>query len=98
MSIGRIDRGRSDADEDLIISRDRLFDFSQLKICCAVFAREDCFHRIVGSNSIATAVVGRHPVTDEEPAKEKEQNRAGTPLEYAFYFHVASAGCAVAPD
>ena len=44
--------------QDLIVRRCRLFDFLKLKICDSVVAIDNSFHWILGSSSVAVAVVG----------------------------------------
>src|SRR5262245_30958018 len=93
MSIGRIDRGRAEADKNFVVVRNRLFQITKLKVLDTVFAIHDSFHGVNWGCSVAIAVVARRPVADEQPGDENDQNYKETPFQYAFNFHVPNKAC-----
>ena len=58
MSIMGIQGCRANSDQDLIVCRSRLFNLLKLKISYAIVAIDNGFHWILGSSSVAVAVVG----------------------------------------
>src|SRR5213592_4522141 len=87
MAIDRIDRSRADANEDFIIFRRRLSDLLELEVIDTVLTIHNSFHRVGWSGRVASAVVSRSPVGDEQPDHEYDQNYKETPFNYAFDFH-----------
>src|SRR5262249_7246540 len=90
------DRSRSDADQNFVVSRCRLLDFSQLKIPYAILAGQDRFHGMSRIFGDLHAVVCRSPVAHEQPGDERDQNCKETPFENAFDFHRPNESCTVA--
>src|SRR5215471_18858917 len=87
MSIHRINRSSANTNENFIVSRRRLFNFLQLEVSGAVFARHDGFHGIIRGSSVSLAVVGGSPVGDEEPRDEPNKDQQCAPFENAFDGH-----------
>src|SRR5262249_17733828 len=89
--IDRIDGRRTDANENLIISRCGLPDLLKLEIVYAVLAAGDGFHGIARGCGHALAIVGRSPVGDEQPSEQDDDNRQRSPFENPFYFHTLTS-------
>src|SRR6266487_7104308 len=87
MTVNRIDRSRSDANEDFIIFRRRLFNLLELEVVDTVLTIHNSFHTVGWNGRVAITVIGRNPVGDEEPDDEYDQNYKETPFNYAFDFH-----------